>query len=87
MPPDRHIPFKKSGWGPAIATVLAAVGFWTAAWTIHHNTFREPTDLMMRQVGEEPVRTAAENAAPVPNAAARGGTAPGTRSSETKGTP
>ncbi len=84
LPPDRHIPFKKGGWGAAIATVLAAAAFWTMAWTVHNRTFREPTDVMMRQVGEEATKTTANDAGPVPNAPARGGTAPGANGSATQ---
>lgn len=84
LPPDRHVPYKKGGLGAAIGTILAAAGFWTAAWAIHHKTFREPTDVMMRQVGEEAERTGANNAGPVPDAATHGGTAPGTNGSATK---
>ncbi len=85
LPPNRHVPYKKGGLGAAIATVLAVVGCWTAAWAIHHKTFREPTDVMMRQVGEEARPTAANNAAPEPNAPAHGGTAPGGNGSATAG--
>lgn len=85
LPPNRHVPYKKGGWGAALGTILAAIGFWTAAWAIHHKTFREPTDVMMRQVGEEPARTGANNAGPVPGAPAHGGTAPGANGSATPG--
>ena len=46
MPPDRHIPFKKGGWGAAILTTAAAVGAFLAAFWIHTQTYRHPTDLM-----------------------------------------
>ena len=83
LPPNRHVPFKKEGWVPAIATIIAAAAFWTMAWTVHHRTFREPTDVMMRQVGEEATPTAANNAGPVQGAPAHGGTAPGGNGSAT----
>lgn len=83
LPPARHVPYKKGGWGAAIATLLAAAGFWTAAWAIHHKTYREATDVMMRQVGEDADRTSAGDAGPVPNAPSHGGTAPGKNSSAT----
>lgn len=84
LPPNRHIPYKKEGLVPAILTVLAAAAFWTMAWTVHHRTFREPTDVMMRQVGEEPARTTANDAGPVPGAPAHGGPAAGANGSATQ---
>ncbi|HEY0780731.1 MAG TPA: hypothetical protein VGD56_22430 [Gemmatirosa sp.] len=85
FPPNRHVPFKKEGWAPAIATIIAAAAFWTMAWTVHHRTFREPTDVMMRQVGEDSLPTSANNAGPVPGAPEHGGTAPGGNGAATKG--
>lgn len=83
LPPARHVPYRKGGWGAAIATLLAAAGFWTAAWAIHHKTYRSPNDVMMRQVGEDADRTAAQDAGPVPGAPSHGGTAPGNNRSST----
>jgi len=51
MPPNRHVEFKKGGWGAAIVTVIATVATFLTAWAIHERTFREPTDVMMRQMG------------------------------------
>lgn len=84
LPPARHVPFKQGGWGAAIATLLAAAGFWTGAWAIHHKTYRPPTDVMMRQVGEDADRTGAQDAGPVPGAPSHGGVAPGSNTSATQ---
>ena len=54
MPPNRHIPYKKGGWGYAILTTAAAVAAFLTAYYIHTQTYRHPTDVMMRQVGERP---------------------------------
>ena len=54
MPPDRHIPFKKGGWGAAILTTAAAVGAFLTAFYIHTQTYRHPRDVMMREVYEQP---------------------------------
>ena len=48
MPPDRHVEFKKGGWGAAILTTAAAIGVFLTAFYIHTQTYRQPTDLMMR---------------------------------------
>ena len=53
MPPDRHVPYKKGGWGAAILTTAAAVGAFLTAWYIHEQTYRNPRDPMMRQVYED----------------------------------
>ena len=85
FPPERHIPYKKGGLGAAIATVLAAAGVWTAAWAIHHKTYRSPNDVMMRQVGEDVQPTAAQNAAPVPGAPTQSAPAAGNNASAPPG--
>ena len=51
MPPNRHVEFKKGGWGAAIITVIATIAVFLAAFAIHKRTYREPTDVMMRQMG------------------------------------
>ena len=51
MPPDRHIPFKKGGWGAAILTTAAAVGAFLTAFYIHTQTYRHPRDVMMQARG------------------------------------
>ena len=48
LPPNRHVPFKKGGWGAALLTVLGAVATFLTAFYIHTKTYRHPTDLMMR---------------------------------------
>ena len=53
MPPNRHVEFKKGGWGAAIVTVIATVAVFLTAWAIHERTYRHPTDVMMRQMGGE----------------------------------
>jgi hypothetical protein len=54
MPPNRHVPFKKGGWGAAILTTAAAVGAFLTAYYIHTQTYRHPRDVMMREVYEQP---------------------------------
>jgi hypothetical protein len=53
MPPNRHVPFKKEGWGAAIITSIATIAVFLTAWAIHERTYRHPTDVMMRQMGGE----------------------------------
>ena len=48
MPPNRHVEYKKGGWGAAILTTVAAVATFLTAFYIHNRTYRHPTDLMMR---------------------------------------
>ena len=47
LPPSRHVPFKKGGWGAAILTTAAAVATFLTAFYIHNRTYRHPTDVMM----------------------------------------
>ena len=54
MPPDRHIPFKKGGWGAAILTLAATATAFLTAWYIHTQTYKHPRDLNMREVYERP---------------------------------
>jgi hypothetical protein len=60
MPPDRHIPFKKGGWGAAILTTAAAVGAFLTAFYIHTQSYRHPRDVMMRQRGGGEAHAAAQ---------------------------
>jgi hypothetical protein len=48
LPPNRHVEFKKGGWGAALLTTAAAVATFLTAFYIHKQTYRHPTDLMMR---------------------------------------
>ena len=73
MPPNRHVEFKKGGWGAAILTVLATAAVFLTAFAIHQRTFREPTDVMMRQVGGDAGQHE-EGHAPAPAANAGGQT-------------
>lgn len=57
LPPDRHVPFKKGGWGAAILTTAVAVGAFLTAYYIHTQTYRHPRDVMMREVYERPGST------------------------------
>ena len=66
MPPNRHIPYKKGGWGAAILTTAAAVGFFLTAFYIHTKTYRHPRDVMMRETYETPTGEAAPGATPAP---------------------
>ena len=60
LPPERHIPFKKGGWGAAILTTAAAVGAFLTAFWIHTQTYRHPRDIMMRQRGGGEAHAAAQ---------------------------
>lgn len=74
MPPNRHVEFKKGGWGAAIVTVIATVAVFLTAFAIHERTFREPTDVMMRQMGgDEGHGGGSEGHAAAPAAPAEGG--------------
>lgn len=53
LPPARHIPFQKGGWGAAIATTALAAALFATAWYIHEQTYRHPTDYMMRTYPHE----------------------------------
>jgi len=55
------------GWGIALLVVLLAVTCWVGAWTIHRNTYREPTDPLA------PAGSGHEPAAPAAAAPATGG--------------
>jgi hypothetical protein len=72
MPPNRHVEFKKGGWGAAIVTVIATVAVFLTAFYIHTQTFREPTDVMMRQMGGDQGHGGGEGHAPAPAAGAAG---------------
>ena len=66
LPPNRHVPFKKGGWGAALLTTAAAVGAFLTAFYIHTRTYRDPRDVMMRQVGEQSAAHAAAAGARTP---------------------
>ena len=53
LPPARHVEFKKGGWGAAIATTALAAALFATAWYIHEQTYRHPTDYMMRTYPHE----------------------------------
>lgn len=67
LPPNRHVPFKKGGWGAALLTVVGAVATFLTAFYIHKQTYRHPTDLMMRTY---PHADASHGAAPAAHGAA-----------------
>ena len=77
MPPNRHVEFKKGGWGAAILTVLATVAVFLTAWYIHERTYRPPTDVMMRQMGGDAGHGGSEGHAPAPAAQSGGQTGGG----------
>ena len=54
LPPNRHIPYQKGGWGAAILTLAATATLFLTAWYIHTKTYRHPRDLMMRETYEQP---------------------------------
>jgi hypothetical protein len=52
IPPhvDRHVPFKREGWGVALIVVLLAVA--TAGWAAYmHSSTKAPTDVRYRAAG------------------------------------
>jgi hypothetical protein len=52
VPPhvDRYIPFKREGWGIALAVVLLAVA--TAGWAAYvHSSSKAPTDVRFQAAG------------------------------------
>jgi len=51
-PAGRHVPFKQEGWGIALFIILLAVGSGLTAFYVHKTTFRPPTDVRMKAVGE-----------------------------------
>jgi hypothetical protein len=51
-PAGRHVPFKKGGWGKALFVVFLAVASWASAYYVHKRTYRPPTDVRFRAVGE-----------------------------------
>ena len=78
LPPNRHVPYKKGGWGAAILTTAAAIGAFLTAFYIHTQTYRHPRDLMMHQRGGEAQHGAAHGGEPAHGAApASGGGAAG----------
>jgi hypothetical protein len=48
----RYIPFKRGGWGVALFISLLAVGSALAAGYVHKRTYKDPTDVRFRAVGE-----------------------------------
>lgn len=69
LPPNRHIPYKKGGWGAAILTLVATAAVFLTAYYIHTKTYRNPRDVMMTQVGEHPgaEQHATPQGTPAPN--------------------
>ena len=47
LPPNRHVEFKKGGWGAALLTTAVAIAAFLTAFYIHSQTYRHPTDVMM----------------------------------------
>jgi hypothetical protein len=54
LPPNRHVPYKKGGWGAALLTIAAVAALYLTAFIIHERTYRHPRDLMMHETYEEP---------------------------------
>ncbi len=59
---DRHIPFKREGWGIALLIVALAIGSATFATVVHKRTYKHPTDVHFQAAGS-PARGAAHGAA------------------------
>jgi len=57
------IAYKKEGWVPAILTIIASIVIPATAYYIHTQTYRDPRDVMMRQVGFEADHAPAAGAA------------------------
>lgn len=51
-PNGRYIPFKQGGWGVALFICLLAVGSALTAFYVHKTTYKHPTDVRMRAVGD-----------------------------------
>ncbi len=52
----RHVPFTQGGWGRALLVCLLALGSALTAFYIHHETYKDPTDVRARAVGDRGVR-------------------------------
>jgi hypothetical protein len=52
--PNRHVPFKAEGWGVALFIVLLAALSWGTAFYVHQRTYRPPTDVRSRAIGDVP---------------------------------
>ena len=50
---DRHIPFKREGWGIALFVCLLAVGSGLTAYYVHRTTYKHPTDVRAHAVGSD----------------------------------
>ena len=48
---DRHIPFKREGWGVALFIVALAVGSAAFATVVHKRTYKHPTDVHFQAAG------------------------------------
>ena len=48
---DRHIPFKREGWGIALLIVALAIGSATFATVVHKRTYKHPTDVHFQAAG------------------------------------
>lgn len=49
---DRHIPFTRGGWGFAAFVCLLALGSALTAFYVHRTTYKDPTDVRARAVGD-----------------------------------
>jgi uncharacterized membrane protein len=52
--PNRHVPFKPQGWGVALFIVFLAAACAAGAYYIHEKTYRPPTDVRSRAIGDAP---------------------------------
>ncbi|HEY2027410.1 MAG TPA: hypothetical protein VGG78_10400 [Gemmatimonadaceae bacterium] len=50
--PNRHVPFKPGGWGIALFIVFLAAVCAGSAYYVHVKTYRPPTDVRSRAVGD-----------------------------------
>jgi hypothetical protein len=54
-PVARHVPFKQGGWGIALFVCVLAVGSALSAYYVHKTTYKHPTDVRARAVGDDRV--------------------------------
>ena len=48
---DRHIPFKRGGWGIALFIVVLAIASAAFATVVHQRTYKHPTDVQFQAAG------------------------------------
>ncbi len=59
---DRHVPFKREGWGIALFIVGLAVASAAFATVVHKRTYKHPTDVHFQAAGSATGSAAASGA-------------------------